>query len=531
MPSTTTFGLFRVALFRALFVATLVSNIGGWMEDVGETWLMISLGGTPLMVALVQSSASFPVILLGLPAGALADIVDRRKLLVATQTWMLAVATLLGVLTLTNHVRAWGLLAFTFAMGVGSAFDGPAWQAVIADVVPRHDVPQAAVANEVGFNASRMAGPALGGIVVAWAGPGATFLLNAVTFVGVLAVLLRWKLRRDPSPIPAERLWVGVRTGIRYAREAVTLRVLLVRTFATLLPASALWALLPSFVSRILVGSSADYGVLLAALGTGAVVGALPASRARERFGVDAVLVPATFLLAAGLGGVARAPSLAWAGLATFVAGAAWLAVLATSTAAVQKASAEWVRARALALYLLVSESAMLAGGIAWGWCATRTSIRLALAAAASGTVLSALVAATLRLRDVDRVDRTPTTFYPIPDPPPGVDAERTPILVQIEYRVDVAQRTAFRGALDAVGRSRRRTGAAAWMLTQDAENESRFVEWFFLESWNEHHRQHGRWTKRDEELWKRARALVAEGTQPRVSHLLQTARPVPEHP
>ena len=165
-----------------------------------------------------------------------------------------------------------------------------------------------------------------------------------------------------------------------------------------------------------------------------------------------------------------------------------------------------------------------LIGGIGWGWLATRTSIRLALVAAAAGTAASVVVVLLFRLRDVDWVDRTPTTFYPVPDPPAGVDAETTPILVQIEYRVDPAQRAAFRTALDAVGRSRRRTGAALWMLTQDSADESRFVECFFLESWNEHHRQHGRWTRHDEELWRRARSLVATGTEPRVSHLLQTS-------
>ena len=205
-------------MFRALFIATLVSNVGGSMEDVGETWLMTSLGGTPLMVALVQSSASLPVLMLALPAGALADILDRRRLLIATQAWMTGVAALLGVLSLGKHVGPWGLLACTFAMGVGSAVDAPAWQAVIADVVPQSDVPRATVANEVGFNASRIAGPALGGLVVAWAGPGATFLINALTFVGVLVVLVRWQRRREPSTLPAERVWVGVRTG--YALRA-----------------------------------------------------------------------------------------------------------------------------------------------------------------------------------------------------------------------------------------------------------------------------------------------------------------------
>jgi MFS family permease len=494
------------------------------MEDVGETWLMMSLGGTPFMVALVQASASLPAVIFALPAGALADIVDRRSLLVATQAWMAAVAALLGVLTLGKHVGPWGLLACTFAMGVGSALDAPAYQAVVGEVAPRQDVPRAVVINELGLNVARIAGPALGGVVVASVGAGATFLLNALTFLGVLGVLLRWRRHRTPSLLPTERLWAGVRAGLRYVRDASTLRQLLLRTFAVLLSGSALWALLPSFVSRELAGGPAEYGSLLAALGMGAVTAAVPVSRARERFGIDAVLIPATLMLAGGIGGLAASRSLATAALSTFVAGAAWLALLATSMAGVQQASAEWVRARALAAFLLISEGALLLGSIAWGWLATRTSIRLSLGAAAAGALVSTVVSIPGRLRDIDRLDRSPAEFYPIPSAPAGLDLDFTPIVVEIVYAVDAGRRAAFLAAMEAVGRSRRRTGAALWMLTEESEDPSKIVEWFVLESWNEHHRQHGRWTKNDEQMWKYARSLVAAGTEPRVSHLVQIA-------
>lgn len=251
--------LLRLAVFRSLLLATFVSNVGGWMEDVGETWLMTSLHGTPLMVALVQSSASLPVFLFALPAGTLADIIDRRRMLLATHVWMLLVAALLGVLTITQHIGALGLLACTFAMGIGSALAGPAWQAVIADVVPRHDLPRATMLNGVAFNVGRVAGPALGGLIVARAGPGPTFLLNALSFVAVLVALLRWKRRHRPSVLPSERVWTGMRSGLRYVRDAPTLRALLIRTFTTLFFASALWALLPSFVNRALGGPPSQY--------------------------------------------------------------------------------------------------------------------------------------------------------------------------------------------------------------------------------------------------------------------------------
>jgi len=510
------------ALFRTLLFATLVSNIGDWMEDVGETWLMTAFHGSPLMVALVQSSASLPVFLVALPAGTLADIVDRKRLLLVTLVWTGSVAVLLSYLTLTHQIGPWGLLGCTFAMGIGAALGAPAWQAVVADVVPRREVARATMLNGVAFNIARVGGPALGGLVVARAGPGATFALNALSFAVVIVALLRWKRPVRPSLLPAERVWSGVRTGLRYVASAPALRAILVRTFCVLGSASALWALLPSLVKRSLGGSPSDYGLLLTALGGGAVASAAFVARVRERLGVDAVLIPATVVLAAAVFGVGVAPSMPWAALAMFVAGGAWLAILATSGAAVQRGSAEWVRARALAVYLLATEGAMALGSIGWGWLATRTSVRFALEIAAGGIALSTLVALTRRLRDLDRIDRSPAAVMPIPEAPAGTDREGTPVVVQIEYRVEAAKRAEFRAQLEVVGRGRRRTGASFWMLTQDSQDAARFVELFIVESWNEHHRQHGRWTKWDEEAWKKAVAMVAPGTEPKVSHLLE---------
>jgi MFS family permease len=509
-------------IFRALLLASLISNVGDWMEDVGETWLMTSLHGTPLMVALVQSSASLPVFLVALPAGALADIVDRRRLLLVTQCWTGMVAALLGGLTLTHHIGAWGLLACTSAMGIGSAVGSPAWQAVMSDVVPRRELPRAMMLNGVAFNIARIGGPALGGLVVARAGPGATFVLNALTFVVVAVALVRWKRAPRATLLPAERLWSGVRTGLRYVREAPTLQTILVRTFAVLVSASALWALLPSLVNRTLGGSPYDYGFLLTALGAGAVASSALVARVRERYGADAVLIPATLLLAAALGGLSVASSVPWAACATFVSGGAWLAVLSISSAAVQKSSAEWVRARALAVYLLATEGAMAIGSIAWGWLATRTSIRLSLGIAAGGIAASSIVAIVRRLHNLDVIDRSPGAKHPLADAPKGVDRESTPTVVEVEYRVAASQRGEFREALETLGRSRRRTGAALWMLTEDSEDASRFVELFVVESWNEHHRQHERWTKADEETWARVHSLLAPGTEPKISHLLE---------
>ncbi len=268
-------GPLAISVFRWLWIASVASNIGTWMQNVGASWLMTLLTPSPVLVALMQTATSLPVFLVGLPAGAIADVVDRRKLLLISQAWMLVVATLLGVLTQLGLTSEWVLLALTFLLGLGSALNAPAWQAIVPELVGKRQVAAAITLNSAGFNLARAVGPALGGIIVAVAGAGAVFLLNAASFLGVLLVIFRWKRRPVKSTAPPERVLGAIVAGTRYARHSPSLQAVLVRVVAFIIAASALWALLPIVANRDLRLDAGGYGLLLASLGFGAVVGAL----------------------------------------------------------------------------------------------------------------------------------------------------------------------------------------------------------------------------------------------------------------
>src|SRR5919106_276077 len=274
-------------LFRALWIASLTSNVGTWMHEAGAAWLITSLTLSPIMTALMQTATSLPIFLFGLPAGALADVMDRRRMLLLTQTWMLVVAGLLGLMTLFDVTTPWLLLAFTVALGAGAAMNAPAWQATVPELVPRADLPAAVALTGLGLNLARAVGPALGGAIIAAAGPSAVFLLNAISFLSVIAVLYRWRRTPQASPAPTEPVLSAIRVGIRYARYAPALRAVLVRTGLFVLFASVLWALLPVLARQEMELDSLGYGVLFGGLGIGAVIGAIILPQMRRLISTD----------------------------------------------------------------------------------------------------------------------------------------------------------------------------------------------------------------------------------------------------
>jgi MFS family permease len=288
----------RQAVFRALWIAAVASNIGTWMQSVGAAWLMTSLTPSPLLVALMQTATSLPVFLVGLPAGTLADVVDRRKLLLVTQAWMLLAALVLGVITWAGLVSAGALLALTFLLGLGAALSGPAWQAIIPDLVEREEIAPAVALDAMGINVARAVGPAIGGLVVAAASPGAVFLLNAASFLGILVVIYRWRRTHTPSDIPPEAMLGATAAGLRYVRHAPALQTVLVRIGVFSLGASALWALLPVVARRNLGLDATGYGIILGSLGLGAVGGALLLPRLRRALPIDTLTATATLVFA-----------------------------------------------------------------------------------------------------------------------------------------------------------------------------------------------------------------------------------------
>jgi MFS family permease len=507
--------------FRALWIASLASNLGTWTQNVGAAWLMTSLAPEPFLVALVQAASSLPFFLLAIPAGALADVVDRRRLALAALGWLFASAAALAALAFAGRVGPGALLALTFAIGTGSALLAPVMAAVIPELVPRAEIEPAVALNGIAMNAARAVGPALGGLVVAAAGPGATFALNAASFLAVWAVFLRWRREAPERRLPPEELIGAMRAGVRYVRHSPALRAVLARTGAFVLPASAVWALLPLYARDQLALGPSGYGVLLGFFGAGAVVGGLFLHRTRRALGLEGLATGAALAFAAShlvLGVTHALPPVA---AALFVAGGAWTSLLSSFSAAAQMAIPSWVRARALATHMLVIFGGLAAGSAAWGALASAIGVPRSFAVAAGAIALGRLVSWRLRLDDGAAPDLAPAPRWPDPELARPFEPGRGPALVTVEYEIDPADADAFGRAMRRLGAIRLRDGAIRWGLWDDVERPGRVLESFVVESWLEHLRQHERITAADRAVQAIAHAFHRGEEPPRVRHFI----------
>ena len=516
----------RQRLFRSLWIASVSSNIGTWMHEAGAAWLMTALTASPLMVALMQTATSLPVFLLGLPAGALADVVDRRRMLLFTQGWILVVATLLSVLTLLELTTPLVLLILTLAIGAGAAMNAPAWQATAPELVPRADLPAAVALTGLALNLGRALGPALGGVVVALAGAWAVFLLNAFSFLSVMAVLYRWRRSPHAGRVPRERVPSAIRAGIRYARHAPALRAVLIRTGLVVPFASALWALLPVLARHEMGLDSVGYGILFGSLGAGAVAGALLLPRLRSRFSTDALVAGGTILFAVVTVALAQVRHLGLLCAVMIAGGVAWITLMASFNVATQTAVPSWVRARALALYLLMFQGGMAAGSVLWGAVTEHAGIAVALLCAAGGLVVGLAAMVRYPLRGGEDVDLTPSAHWPEPTVVVKPRPEDGPVLITVEYRIDPKHARDFTSAMGPVRQQRLRDGAFRASLYSDPANPRRYIETFVVESWAEHLRQHERLTVSDRVAEERALAFHVGDQPPVMSHYIYAHAP-----
>jgi predicted MFS family arabinose efflux permease len=497
------------------------------MQEVGASWLMTQLAPSPLVVSLIQTAEALPVFLLALAAGALADVVDRRRLLIFSQCWMLGAAAGLGLLTVLHLTTPQLLLAFTFLLSFGNALNGPAWQAIVPELVPHAEVPAAVSLNSVAFNVARAAGPALGGLVVAAAGSGAVFLLNAVSFLGVIVVLYRWRRTPRKSVLPAERVVGAMRAGWRYVAHAPSIRSVLIRVSLFMLGASAFWGLVPLFARQNLGRGAAGFGVLLGFFGSGAVIGGSFLPSLQRRLGIKRLLRATTLLYAGALALMAVWPRFPVACVAAFAAGSAWTTALSTFNTSIQLNTAAWVRGRALAFYQLTYFAGLGAGSAVWGSVAEHVGIPRALLVAALALAVGLLAATRFPVGLGEGLDLKPSSRpgpVVVHEPP----AERGPVLITVEYRIDPQRAAEFTLAMLELGRVRRRDGAMHWGLYEDVAAPDRYVETFVVESWAEHLRQHERATVADRQIWDRARSFHLRGGPPAVSHLVYA---YPEEP
>ncbi|MGH7790329.1 MAG: MFS transporter [Candidatus Binatia bacterium] len=509
----------RTAAFRTVWIASLVSNVGTWMQSASAAWFMTSLSSSPVMVALMPAATSLPFVLLALPAGALADIVDRRRLLIAAQLWMLIAAAALGGLTVAGRTTDWLLLGLTAALGIGAAMMAPAWQAFAPHLVPRQHLPAAVALGGVSLNVARAVGPALGGLLLAIQGPGPVFLVNAASFIVVIAALAMVRDTRRASTLPPERVVGAISAGVRYVRHARPLRSVLLRTAAFMLPGSGLWALLPLVARHDLGLSAVGYGLLLGCLGAGAIGAAWGLPTLRRALDGDQIVAGATVVFAAAMLVLGTAHVVPVVAVAMLIGGGAWIAATATLMGAAQGSVPAWVRARALAVVILVLQGGIALGSVLWGAVATRATTQSALLAGAAVMLASLAVTRGARLRDLGSLDLSPVT-WPDPELHVDIDPERVPVLIMVEYEVGADDANAFVATMREVSDLRRRDGATEWGLFRDAARPSRFVETFLAPSWLEHLRQHERSTEADRVLRDRIAPFVLRERQP-VSHLI----------
>ena len=511
----------QTALFRNLWIATIVSNVGTWMQDVGAGWLMTSLSSSPSIVALVEAADSFPLMLLALPAGALADIVDRRRLLIAIQFYLLLVTGTLGILTLLDMVTAWMLLGFVFVLGVGNAVMLPAWSAIVPELVPHDEMPSAVALNSVAINAARAVGPAIAGVLVAAVGVWLVFVLNALSYIGILAVLLRWRREHHKSTLPAERFLTAIRVGMRFVMHTHALQVVLIRGGAFFVFASATWSLFPLIVRKELGRGPEIYGLLLTCIGIGAVIGAMLLPRVRARISRDALVAGSSALYALAALALAYVQNIGLLAVAMLATGVAWISILSALQVTAQMTLPEWVRARGLASFFVVFMAGMALGSILWGQVATQIGIPAALTIAALGMVAAIGLTWRFKLGQHQVLDFRPTLDWPAPVLAETPEPDSGPVMVTIEYRVQPAKRTEFVAAMQAVREMRRRNGAYFWELFHDSADTARFVECFMDESWIEHLRQHERASVSDREIRERAKQFMVEGESTRSQHWL----------
>jgi MFS family permease len=516
---------FRHRAFAVIWIATVISNIGGWMYNVASGWLMTSLDPNAFIVSMVQVANSLPMFLFAIPAGALADIVNQRRFLIVGESSITIVSTAFAALVWLHLITPGSLLLFSFLVTVGSALTAPAWQSVVAQLVPKSDLPAAVAANSVGINVSRAIGPAIGGLLVGALGIAAPFWLDAVSNIGVIAALIWWRVPKSVgSPLPPEPFGSAIRTGLRYARYNPYLRATLIRTIAFFVFGSAYWALLPLVARTQIAGGPALYGVLLGVIGASAVGGAFLLRPVRKKLGADWLVAAASLGTAVATALFALAHDPATAVLASLIAGASWIAAVSSLNVSAQVALPEWVRGRGLAMYVAVMFGALTVGSALWGQVAVIVGLPASLLVAAAGAIAGIWLTWRWKLQTGANVDFSPSMHWPDPVTTHAIEPDRGPVLVTVEYRIDPKNRKAFLYAIGQHSRERRRDGAYDWGIFEDPADGRRYVETFLTDSWLEHLRLHRRVTKGDRIAEEAVRRFQI-GDGPKTTHLISAQR------
>ena len=508
----------RHKLFRMLWITNLVVSFGVWMQNTGAGWLMATLAPDALTVSLVSAATILPVFLLALPAGALADIVDKRLFIIMTQSWMLAVSALLALLTYAGWVGSTALLMLTFALGLGAAMNNPAWGTVLSEAVPRRDLVQAIALNGVGFNLARAIGPALAGVLIVFGGPELAFALNALSYLAVIGVLLTWRRSRvRSSSLPREHLVSAMRAGMRFVRHSPIMRAAMARTAAFFFAAAAPWAMLPLVVKEQLGLGAGSFGILLGLMGSGGVAAGMLLPQVRARLSRGTTVFAASLSAFAGMTLLATATHWAQAAAAMVLFGIGWVASSSVAQGAAQMAAPAWVRSRALAIYQLGFNFALGLGTLFWGWLGSRVGLQTAMLAAAGTGLLLAILA---RRFDIDRepaaqlgnaaggATSPPAPEAVDPDMVAVIPLARGQVMESQRYRIDAADRERFLAVMAELRRVRGRAGAIDWQLYEDIAHADAWMEVWSVENWSDHLREASRMGEADRSALARAMRL-----------------------
>ncbi|SIQ86453.1 Predicted arabinose efflux permease, MFS family [Rhizobium sp. RU35A] len=515
------------SVFAVLWIATILGNTGTFIRDVASSWLVTDLSAAPAAVATIQAAGTLPFFLLAIPAGVLSDIFDRRRLLIGVQLLLAGVSLTLMALATLDLLTVEALIGLTFLGGIGAALAAPAWQAVVPELVPREVLKSAVALNSLGINIARAVGPALGGLLLAGFGASVTYGADVASYVFVVAALVWWKRPHSDADVLKENFTGAFRAGLRYARASHDLHIVLLRAIVFFAFASAVWALLPLVARNLLNGSAGYYGLLLGAIGLGAIGGALLLPALRRRLDADGLLLFSAIVTAAVMVILAFRPPQALAPVVLLFLGMGWIVALTTLNGVAQAILPNWVRGRALAIYLTVFNGAMAGGSLGWGVVAEATGIAPALLISAFGLLVAGLAMHRVKLPRGE-ADLVPSRHWPEPLLAAPVAHDRGPVLITVEYRIDPEHRTGFLHALSRLAHERQRDGAYSWGVTEDSADPTIVLEWFFVESWAEHLRQHRRVSKADADLQAAALAFHQGEIKPLVRHFIAMERPKP---
>jgi MFS family permease len=515
----------RSPVFRSVWFATTLANLGALIQSVGASWLMTSISQSADRVALVQASVALPVMLLSLVAGALADNRDRRVVMLGTQCFMMFVAIALTACAWAGFLTPWLLLLFTFLIGCGSAFNAPAWQASVGDMVPRPQLPAAVALNSLGFNIARSVGPAIGGIIVAAAGAAGAFVVNAASYPALIIVLARWRPVRAPALLPRESLGIAMAAGIRYVAMSPAIRTVLLRSAIFGAGSSGLMALMPLVAKDVLGGGPLVYGAMLGAFGAGAVAGATGAAKLRRAFSTEVIVRSACVVFAVATAVVGLSTRLPLTMLALLLAGAGWVSAFATFNVAVQLAAPRWVVARALSLYQMAAFGGIAGGSWLWGVVAEQEGMVLPLLTCTMVLLGCAALGAWRPLAQSEHLDLDPLRPWEQPETAVPVDARTGPVVITIEYVIRQEDQLQFLAAMSERRRIRRRDGALNWRLLRDLSNPELWVERYETATWLDYARLNSRMTRHDAVVPESLRALHHGTEGPRVRRMIE--RPV----